>query len=174
MQIINGPNRPYSIAQIRVLHTGSFHSFSTLLTFTCGLSSLVNGFQPICWLFMLAKQNTCFSKLRAVISMLESSWLVANPSLGLAKILKRNLSNSWAIYALSRSNSLLPRRTLKNIYRSLFESHLHFGSIVWGCAKQSYIKKSWKYNRKNLCDIFLTLSLTPTQLKFFEIWKSFR
>ena len=48
MQIINGPNRPYSIAQIRVLHTGSFHSFSTLLTFTCGLSSLVNGFQPIC------------------------------------------------------------------------------------------------------------------------------
>ena len=80
-----------------------------------------------------------------------------------------------ANYALSRSKSLLPRRILKNIYRSLFESHLHFGSIVWGCAKQSYIKeKSWKYNRKKLCDIFLTLSLTPTQLKFFEIWNSFR
>ena len=79
-----------------------------------------------------------------------------------------------ANYALSRSKSLLPRRILKNIYRSLFESHLHFGSIVWGCAKQSYIKKSWKYNRKNLCDIFLTLSLTPTQLRFFEIWNSFR
>ena len=46
-----------------------------------------------------------------------------------------------ANYALSRSNSLLPRRILKNIYRSLSKSHLHFGSIVWGCAKQSYIKK---------------------------------
>ena len=46
-----------------------------------------------------------------------------------------------ANYALSRSKSLLPRRILKNIYRSLFESHLHFGSIVWCCAKQSYIKK---------------------------------
>ena len=46
-----------------------------------------------------------------------------------------------ANYALSRSKSLLPRRILNNIYRSLCESHLHFGSIVWGCAKQSYIKK---------------------------------
>ena len=45
-----------------------------------------------------------------------------------------------ANYALSRSKSLLPRRILKNIYRSLFESHLHFGSIVGGCAKQRYIK----------------------------------
>ena len=34
-----------------------------------------------------------------------------------------------ANYALSRSKSLLPRRILNNIYRSLFESHLHFGSI---------------------------------------------
>ena len=152
MQIINGPNRPYSIAQIRVLHTGSFHSFSTLLTFTCGLSSLVNGFQPICWLFMLAKQNTCFSKLRAVISMLEKL-LIGGKSISrigedfkeksfkfLGHHIDENLT--WvhhmdhvnkklvsANYALSRSKSFLPRRILKNIYRSLFESHLHFGSI---------------------------------------------
>ena len=53
-----------------------------------------------------------------------------------------------ANYALSRSRSLLPWRILKNIYRSLFESHLHFGSIVWGCAKQSYIKKKLHKKKK--------------------------
>ena len=59
-----------------------------------------------------------------------------------------------ANYALSRSNSLLPRRILKNIYRSLSKSHLHFGSIVWGCAKQSYIKKLEIQQKKAVRHIF--------------------
>ena len=59
-----------------------------------------------------------------------------------------------ANYALSRSKSLLPRRILKNIYRSLFESHLHFGSIVWGCTKQSYIKKLEIQQKKAVRHIF--------------------
>ena len=29
----------------------------------------------------------------------------------------------------------------KSIYQSLFESHLHFGSIVWGSAKSSMLSK---------------------------------
>jgi hypothetical protein len=37
-----------------------------------------------------------------------------------------------ANFALSRSKEFLPPKTLVNIYRSLFESHLHFGSVVWG------------------------------------------
>ena len=45
-----------------------------------------------------------------------------------------------ANFSLSRSSAFLPSNILKSIYRSLFESHLHFGSIVWGCATQKYIK----------------------------------
>ena len=46
-----------------------------------------------------------------------------------------------ANFALSRSKDFLPKRILQNIYRSLFESHLHFGSIVWGSAKPNSIQK---------------------------------
>ena len=46
-----------------------------------------------------------------------------------------------ANFALSRSKAFLPPKVLKTIYRSLFESHLHFGSIVWGCAKSQSLHK---------------------------------
>ena len=46
-----------------------------------------------------------------------------------------------ANFALSRSKDFLPKRILQNIYRSLFESHLHFGSIIWGSAKPKLIEK---------------------------------
>ena len=46
-----------------------------------------------------------------------------------------------ANFALSRSKAFLPARVLKTIYRSLFESHLHFGSIVWGCARSQSLHK---------------------------------
>ena len=46
-----------------------------------------------------------------------------------------------ANFALSRSKAFLPSKVLQSIYRSLFESHLHFGSIVWGCAKPNILNK---------------------------------
>ena len=46
-----------------------------------------------------------------------------------------------ANFALSRSKAFLPSKILKCIYRSLFESHLHFGSIIWGCARPKIINK---------------------------------
>ena len=46
-----------------------------------------------------------------------------------------------ANFALSRSKGFLPPQILKSIYQSLFESHLHFGSIVWGSAKQNILNK---------------------------------
>ena len=46
-----------------------------------------------------------------------------------------------ANFALSRSKSFLPQKVLQQIYRSLFESHLHFGSTVWGCAKPRLLHK---------------------------------
>ena len=59
-----------------------------------------------------------------------------------------------ANYALSRSKSFLPRRILKSIYRSLFESHLHFGSIVWGCAKSKFLHKLEVQQKKAVRHIF--------------------
>ena len=78
----------------------------------------------------------------------------------------------------------MQRRILKNIYRSLFESHLHFGSIVWGFAKQSYIKKVgnrnsfihspfiMKSDRRSNARIFSQMTsnvLTQASLRLYEI-----
>ena len=55
-----------------------------------------------------------------------------------------------ANFALSRSKCFLPTYILKRIYQSLFESHLHFGSLVWGCAKPNIFKNSMFNKRKPL------------------------
>ena len=46
-----------------------------------------------------------------------------------------------ANFALSRNKNFLPTNILKSICQSLFETHMHFGSIVWGCAKPSILIK---------------------------------
>ena len=53
-----------------------------------------------------------------------------------------------ANFALSRSKSFLPQKILQQIYRSLFESHLHFGSTAWGCAKPRLLHKLEVQQRK--------------------------
>ena len=44
-------------------------------------------------------------------------------------------------FALSRSKGFLSTKIFKSIYQSLFESHLHFGLIVWCSAKQNILNK---------------------------------
>ena len=46
-----------------------------------------------------------------------------------------------ANFALSRSKNCLPQTILQQIYRSLFESHWHFGSIVWASPKPRLLHK---------------------------------
>jgi hypothetical protein len=42
-----------------------------------------------------------------------------------------------ANYALNTAKDFVPLRIRKTIYRSLFESHLHFGSLIYGSANPS-------------------------------------
>jgi hypothetical protein len=44
-----------------------------------------------------------------------------------------------ANYALNTAKDSVPFRIRKSIYRSLFESHLHFGSIIYGSAHPSIL-----------------------------------
>ena len=62
----------------------------------------------------------------------------------------------------------MQRRILKNIYRSLFESHLHFGSIVWGCAKQSYIKKKLEIQQEKPVRHIFNLKLNSHTAEVFR------
>ena len=46
-----------------------------------------------------------------------------------------------ANFAINSTKNVLPLRVRKNIYYSLFDSHLNFGNLLWGCANKKYINK---------------------------------
>ena len=46
-----------------------------------------------------------------------------------------------ANYGINSSKNFLPLRIRKTLYYSLFDSHLNFGNLLWGCAKTKLIKK---------------------------------
>ena len=44
-----------------------------------------------------------------------------------------------ANYALSSGNYSVPLRIRKKIYKSFFESHLHFGSVIYGSCNPNLL-----------------------------------
>ena len=49
-----------------------------------------------------------------------------------------------ANFAINCSKNFLPLQVRKTLYYSLFDSHLNFGNLLWGCAKNKNLKnKLW-------------------------------
>ena len=46
-----------------------------------------------------------------------------------------------ANFALNSSKHFLPLQIRRTLYYSLFDSHLTFGNLLWGCADQKFLKK---------------------------------
>ena len=46
-----------------------------------------------------------------------------------------------ANFALNSSKNFLPLQIRRTIYYSLFDSHITFGNLLWGCADQKFLKK---------------------------------
>ena len=44
-------------------------------------------------------------------------------------------------FAINSSKNFLPLKIRLSIYFSLFDSHLNYGNLLWGCAKPKYLKK---------------------------------
>ena len=55
-----------------------------------------------------------------------------------------------AIYALATCNTIVPLKVRKLIYRSLFESHLHFGSLLYGATQPKNLEQIEVVQRKAL------------------------
>ena len=55
-----------------------------------------------------------------------------------------------ALYALSTCNRIVPLKIWKTIYSSLFESHLRFGSIIYGAATKKLLEPISVLQRKAL------------------------
>ena len=46
-----------------------------------------------------------------------------------------------ANFGINSSKNFVPLRIRKNLYYSLFDSHLNFGNLMWGCAKTKLLNK---------------------------------
>ena len=53
-----------------------------------------------------------------------------------------------ANYAIARSKNFLPLKIRTTLYNSMFKSHLEFGILAYGCAKQTLLKKITTLQKK--------------------------
>ena len=60
-----------------------------------------------------------------------------------------------ANFALNSSKNFLPLKIRKTVYYSLFESHLNFGNLLWGCAQKKYLDKIENLQKKCIRNVAL-------------------
>ena len=60
-----------------------------------------------------------------------------------------------ANFGLNCSKNFLPLKVRKTLYYSLFESHLNFGILLWGCAQNKHINKIENLQKKCIRNVAL-------------------
>ena len=60
-----------------------------------------------------------------------------------------------ATFAINSSKNFLPLKIRKTLYYSLFDSHLNFGNLLWGCAKDKLLKKIETLQKRSIRNISL-------------------
>ena len=74
-----------------------------------------------------------------------------------------------ANFAINSSKNLLPLNIRKTLYYSLFDSHINFGSMLWGCAKSKILKKVDTLQKKCIRNISLKSFRSHTEPLFKEL-----
>ena len=60
-----------------------------------------------------------------------------------------------ANFGINSSKKFIPLKIRKTLYYSLFESHLNFGNLLWGCAKNKFINKIENLQKKCVRNVAL-------------------
>ena len=60
-----------------------------------------------------------------------------------------------ANFGINSSKKFLPLHIRKTLYYSLFESHLNFGNLLWGCAKNKFLTKIENLQKKCIRNVAL-------------------
>ena len=71
-----------------------------------------------------------------------------------------------ANYAINSSKNFLPLSIRKTLYYSLFDSHINFGNLLWGCAKNKALKKIENLQKKCIRNIALKSFRSHTEPLF--------
>ena len=60
-----------------------------------------------------------------------------------------------ANFGINSSKKFIPLKIRKTLYYSLFESHLNFGNLLWGCAKNKFLNKIENLQKKCVRNVAL-------------------
>ena len=78
-----------------------------------------------------------------------------------------------ANFAINSAKNFMPLKIRKTLYHTIFDSHLNFGLLLWGCAKNKTIKKVENLQKKCIRNVFLASYKSHTEpiFKKLEILK---
>lgn len=74
-----------------------------------------------------------------------------------------------ANFALNSSKNFLPLQIRRTIYYSLFDSHITFGNLLWGCADQKFLKKAETLQKKCIRSVALKKSMSHSEPIFKDL-----
>ena len=74
-----------------------------------------------------------------------------------------------ANFAINSSKNFVPIKIRKNIYYSLFDSHLNFGNLLWGCAKSKLLHKVENLQKKCIRNVCLKNFRAHTEPLFKQL-----
>ena len=74
-----------------------------------------------------------------------------------------------ANYGINTSKNFLPLKIRKTLYYSLFDSHLNFGNLLWGCAKNKFINKLENLQKKCIRNVALKSYRAHTEPLFKQL-----
>ena len=74
-----------------------------------------------------------------------------------------------ANFGINSSKNLLPYKIRRTLYYSLFDSHLNFGNLLWGCAKTKFINKIENLQKRCIRNVALKSFRAHTEPLFKEL-----
>ena len=74
-----------------------------------------------------------------------------------------------ANFGINSSKNFLPLNIRKILYYSLFDSHLNFGNLLWGCAKPKLLKKVETLQKKCIRNVARKSFLSHTEPLFKDL-----
>ena len=74
-----------------------------------------------------------------------------------------------ANFAINSTKHFMPLQIRKTLYHTIFESHINFGILLWGCAKSKILKKVENLQKKCIRNVFLSKYKSHSQPIFKKL-----
>ena len=128
---------------------------STRLTFGANfVSNFYQWFTKCFWVFNFAIADDTTFQITGMNT--DHLFQMANSELEKSSVWFRSKCKlASANFGINSSKNFLPLKIRKTLYFSLFESHLNFGNLLWGCANNKLINQIENLRKKCIRNVAL-------------------